>query len=47
MKQKKIEDGEVYFIFSEPYSRCKTFTIYNKYEIMNALDRGAEGSIME
>ena len=47
MKKKKIENGEVYFIFSEPYFRCKTFNIYNKYEIMNALDRGAEGSIME
>ena len=42
MKKKKIEDGEVYFIFSEPYFRCKTFTIYNKYDIMNALDKAAE-----
>ena len=43
MKKKQIDvDGEVYFIYKEPYFRCKTFTIMNKDEIMNALDRGAE-----
>ena len=42
MKKKKIEDGEVYFIFSEPYFVCKTFTITNKDQIMNFFDRGAE-----
>ena len=43
MKKKKIdENGEVSFIFSEPYFNCNVFTIYNEYEIRRALDRADE-----
>ena len=42
MKKKKIEDGEIYFIYNEPYFRCKIFTIMNKYDIIKALDKAAE-----
>ena len=43
MKKKKIgEDGEEYFIYSEPYFRCKDFTITNSNVITDALDRAAE-----
>ena len=42
MKKKKIEDGEVYFIFSEPYFRCKDFTITNSNVITDSLDQAAE-----
>ena len=42
MKKKKIEGDEVYFIYSEPYFICKEFTIINKDQIINALDKAAE-----
>ena len=43
MKKKQIDiEGNVSFIYKEPYFNCKIFTINNKYEIMKALDRADE-----
>ena len=43
MKKKQIDDdGEEVFIYSEPYFRCKDFTITNSNVITDALDRAAE-----
>ena len=43
MKKKQIKkDGEINFIYKEPYFSSKAFTIMNSDEIIDALDRAAE-----